>query len=151
MSDEKGSRAGALWSSGNVREKAERRTPFEREPQTDYVDPREYKAFELRDNAARLEIRRATQPSRFPAYSYLLDISYDRFHQSAFALVYTFMVVTVNGRNLEKVVHAINFGDCDAITEFDPKRHEKPAKGEPLIESIDIVTADEKIDAEMAR
>jgi hypothetical protein len=105
---------------------------------------RAYVAFKLRDGAERLQIIRATKPARFPAASYLLDISYDHFHQSAFSLIYTFMVVDVTGWNLEPVVHAINFGNCDNIREFDPRQHDHPGKGEPLIETINITAADEE-------
>ena len=104
---------------------------------------RAYVAFTVRDQAERLEINRAAAPTRFPATSYLLDISYDRFHQSAFTLVYTFMVVDVLGSNLGPVVQAISLGNCASITEFDKRQHDHPGEGEPLVDSIQITTADE--------
>jgi hypothetical protein len=63
---------------------------------------RAYVAFELRDNAERLHIVRATQPSRHPGYHYLADISEDHFHQSAFTLIYTFMIVEVTAGTLRR-------------------------------------------------
>jgi hypothetical protein len=75
----------------------------------------------------------------------LLDISYDHFQHSAFTLIYTFMIVEVTGWNLESVVHAINFGNCERITEYHAKLYDPPAQGEPLIEKIQITTADEKL------
>jgi hypothetical protein len=146
--DDDKSKLGRLWGAGTGREKeaqTDKVIPLERAPAADYVDPRQYKAFRLRDNANRLELRRKKDPSRFPSYQYLLDISYDRFHDSAFSLVFTFMIVYVEGSNLAEVVHAINFGDCGSLVEFDPKHHDKPAKGEAFIESIEIVTVDEKV------
>jgi hypothetical protein len=135
---------GKLWAGGREsRSAADTVMPLERHG---YAEPpdRSYVAFQLRNNAERLHIRRAKDPSRFPAYSYLLDISYDPFHQSAFTLIYSFMVVEVRGWNLEPVVHAISYGDCDRICEFDSRQYDKPAQGEPLIEFIEITVADEK-------
>ena len=80
----------------------------------------------------------------FPNYNYLLDISFDHHHQSAFTLIYTFMIVGVTGWNLWPVVHAISFGHCERILEFHPKLYDPPAKGEPIIEKIVITAMDEK-------
>ncbi len=55
------------------------------------------------------------------------------------------MIVEVTGWNLESVVHAINFGNCERITEYHAKLYDPPAQGEPLIEKIQITTADEKL------
>lgn len=139
---------GRLWSAGAPRKettKADKVLPMERPPDARAHADRTYRAFDLGDNATRLEIRRAAEPSRYPAYHYLLDMNADRFHQAAFSLVYNFMLVTVKGRNLAPVVHAISFGNCERITEFSAREHDKPDAGEPLIESIEFVTADEKI------
>src|ERR1019366_8497002 len=106
---------------------------------------RTYTAFDIRENAEPLHILRATEPSRFPSYNYLLDISFDHTHQSAFVLIYTFMIVEVEGWNLGPIVHAISFGNCERITQYHPKLYDAPAQGEPLIEKIQITTADEKL------
>ena len=142
---EKGGFGDRLW--GGARE------PREREPQTDdKVVPlkrppgdRAYVAFETSDRAERLHIVRAAGPSRFPSYSYLLDISFDHHLQSAFTLIYTFMIVEVTGRNLETVVHAIGLGKCNCFREYHPKLYDRPAEGEPFIEKITITAADEKL------
>src|SRR5277367_2776602 len=134
---------GRSWS-GTGREKGRRES--DRQPPLSPADDmplfnhdRAYRAFELRDNATRLHIQCATGPSRFPAYSYLLDIIYDHDYESIFTLVYSFMVVEVTGQNLWPVVHAINFGRCERIREFHKKLYDPPAKKEdPLIESIKI-------------
>jgi hypothetical protein len=101
-------------------------------------------AFELRDRAERLHIVRGAGPSRFPNYNYLLDISYDHHLQSAFTLIYTFMIVEVTGWNLWPIVHAISFGNCERIREFHPKLYDVPESGEPIIEKIQITAVDEK-------
>jgi hypothetical protein len=135
---------GKLWS-GRERE---------REPQPDDKvvplkrpagDDRAYLAFETSDRAERLHILRGAAPSRFPSYSYLLDISFDHHLQSAFTLIFTFMIVEVTGRNLEPVVQAIGMGKCQRISEYHPKLYDSPAEGEPLIEKIQITAADEKL------
>ena len=134
--------SGRLWSGEG--KKASTPSPMlSSSPRPEAKPDRAYVAFTVRDQAERLEINRAAAPTRFPATSYLLDISYDRFHQSAFTLVYTFMVVDVQGWNLEPVVDAISLGNCGCITEFDKHQHDQPGKGQPLIESIQITTVDE--------
>lgn len=152
---EKGGFAERLWSGGG-REKgqppeekvlplkppAELRHPSAPAYQQD--NDRAYVPFELRDRAERLHIVRGAAPSRFPNYNYLLDISFDHHLQSAFTLIYTFMIVEVTGRNLGPIVHAINFGNCERIREFHPKLYAPPVQGEPLIEKIQITAADEK-------
>ena len=107
--------------------------------QTEAPSDRVYQAFETHERAARLNIRCARIPSRYPGYNYLLDVIYDYDFSASFTLIYTFMVVEVKGRNLDPVVHAIAHGSCGRITEFHPRRHEKPAGDDPIIESVEIV------------
>jgi len=143
---------GRLWSGGSGRapqpdEKVLPMTPPEARQAAVPAehDDRAYVAFETREHAERLHIMRGAGPSRFPGYHYLLDISYDHHLQSAFTLIYTFMIVEVTGRNLGPIVHAVNFGNCERIREYHPKLYDPPAQGEPLIEKIHITTADEKL------
>jgi len=105
---------------------------------------RAYVAFETCDRAERLHIMRGAGPSRFPNYNYLLDISFDHHLQSAFSLIYTFMVVEVTGSNLGPIVHAVSLGTCARIREFHHKLYDPPAGTEPVIVKIQIVAADEK-------
>jgi hypothetical protein len=141
---------GRLWGSSVGRKeppKSDKVLPMERPPDSRMPADRAYHAFDLRDNAERLEIRRAAEPSRYPAYHSLLDMSDDRFHNAAFTLIYTFQAVTVKGRNLAPIVHAINFGECARITEFNTREYDKPDAGEPLIESIEFIAADAQLNA----
>ena len=108
-------------------------------------DDRTYGAFDTLDHPARLHIMRGAGPSRFPAYSYLLDMSFDHHLQSAFTLVYTFMIVEVTGRNLGPIVHAISSSKCERIREYHAKLYDPPGSGEPVIEKIVVTTADEKL------
>jgi len=139
---------GRLWSGVTQRKevpKADKVLPMERPPAPRKSDDRTYAAFDVRNRAKRLEICRAADPSRFPAYGYLLDISYDRFRQAAFSIIYTFMVVHVDGRNLNEVVRAISLGNAGRITEFNAREYDKPGAGEALIERIEIIAADEQL------
>jgi hypothetical protein len=131
---------GKLWS-GQQRERARQWLPEKLAPVKPEPEPedRSYTAFDVRDRADRIQLQRATEPSRFPAYSYLLDISFDHHLQSAFTLFYSFgMVVEVTGENLGPIVHAIHFGTCERIREFHTTLHDCPAAGEPLVKAITI-------------
>ena len=101
--------------------------------------PEKYMAFRLGKRRERLLIDRAAQPMRFPAYHELRDISFDQAYQQGFHLFFQAMTVTVMGKNLWPVVHAISSGRCAALYEYHAKLYPKPpAKGEPLIESIKL-------------
>jgi hypothetical protein len=109
------------------------------------VPDRTYEAYKNADRPHSLEIVRATQATRFPSYSYLLDVIYDRHLQSALTLVYTFMIVEIEGADLEAVAHSISDRKCERITEFDKKRYDAPASGDPIIKRIEVTAADEKL------
>lgn len=102
------------------------------------VGPRQYQAFETGDRPARLIIQCANGPSHSPAYGLLVNVIFDRRFASSVALAFNFMVVTVVGRNLAAMVHAINHHRCTTVTEFDPLAFDLPADGEPLIERIEV-------------
>jgi len=143
--------AGRLWGGGRepYSQPDEKVGPPEVPPAVRPAVPhdRAYVAFEIRECADRmhmLHIMRCAGPSRFPNYNYLLDISFDHHLQSAFTLIYTFMIVEVTGSNLWPVVDAISHGNCERIREYHPKLYDQPAQGEPLIEKVQITAADEK-------
>ena len=125
-----------LWSAGAPRERNEDKViPLAK---AGAAGDRSYVAFEIRANVSRLRIHRATQPSRFPNYNYLLDIVYDHDFQTVFTLIYSFMTVEVRGNNLDPVVHAISSGSCESIHEYHRNLYDKPADTEPLIEGITV-------------
>jgi hypothetical protein len=99
---------------------------------------RQYVAFRLGKRRERLRIDRATQPMRFPAYCYLVDIKFDSSQQIGFVMYFTSMTVEVLGKNLWPVVHAISSGRCEAIHEYHSKIYDAPPKGAPIIESIKL-------------
>jgi hypothetical protein len=134
---------GKLWSGGAAKEKAPRPAP---ERPADNVlplraDDRAYVAFELRDHANRLHIHCALQPSRYPAYSSLLDIIHDHDFDKVFTLIYSFMMVEVTGSHLGAIVHALSFGNCERIHEYHRKLYDPPEPNAPIIESITITSA----------
>ncbi len=120
--------------------------PRERSEEGSAVFPpnRVYAAFDASDRAERLHIVRANDMARRPAYYQLADMSEDVFKQSCFTLFYPFLIVEVYGSNLGPVMHAIGMGKCHRIREYSPKLYERPPKGEPLIERIEITDGSQK-------
>lgn len=122
-----------------------RKTGYEATPK----EPEKYLAYEAKDRVLRLKIRSVRAPVYSPGYHILLNLVYDGEHGTHFMLVYTVMMVLVRGRNLQKVVHAIENGMADYIQEYDPERWPKPDADAPLIESVLIkVTGDASADME---
>jgi hypothetical protein len=102
-------------------------------------EPETYAAFGGKDRVERLRIRRAMNMTRSPRYLHLHDIGYDGPFGKTFTLYYDHMVVMVRGKNLQTVVLALENGTADFIQEYHPDLWEKPADGEPIIESIEVV------------
>jgi hypothetical protein len=99
----------------------------------------EYAAFGTKDKVHRLRIRSAAELTHSPGYNLLLDVVYDGQKGTHFMLVYTVLMVLVQGRNLQKVIYAIENGMADHIQEFDAARWQRPAdEAAPVIESIEI-------------
>ena len=105
-------------------------------------NPHEYMAFDAKDRAARLKIRRASEddPTRSPGYHYLLDVVYSGHNVTHLVLLYTFLIVKVRGTNLQPIVTALELGTADFIQEFDAEKWPKPKDSKAtLIESIEVV------------
>lgn len=102
--------------------------------------PDEYVAFDAKDKVERLSIRYGKADCRTPSYGYLLDIAHDGKFGTRFVLYYSFMmVVTVDGKNLNPVIMAIQMGTAEFIQEYDPDRWPLPKDSKaPVIESIKI-------------
>lgn len=96
-----------------------------------------YAAYDSKDKLTALDIRLADGTARTPSYAYLLDIIYGRKRYSGFVLVFSFMVVTVHGRNLKPVVQALKLRKCEFIEEWS-REFEAPENDDPVIESIKI-------------
>jgi hypothetical protein len=100
--------------------------------------PEEYAAFGTKDHVQRLRIRSAAAPINSPGYNILLNVVSDA-QGTNFILVYTILMVLVRGRNLEKVVFAIENGMADFIQEFDAAKWQKPKDATAaFIESIEV-------------
>ena len=58
-------------------------------------------------------------------------------------LVYTVLMVLVRGKNLQKLVFAIENGHADYIQQFDPARWQKPTEADAtIIDSIEVKVTD---------
>jgi hypothetical protein len=102
-------------------------------------EPEEYVAFATKDKVRRLRIRSASAMTHSPGYNLLLDVVSDGEHGTNCILVFTILLVMVQGKNLQKMVFAIENGMADCIQEFDPERWEKPKDATAaFIESIEI-------------
>jgi hypothetical protein len=101
-------------------------------------EPEKYLAFETKDKVFRLRIRGADDSIYAPGYNILLNLLYDK-QGTHFILTYSVMMVLVRGKNLQRVVFAIENGMADYIQEFDFKRWPEPTDATaPFIESIDV-------------
>jgi hypothetical protein len=99
----------------------------------------EYVAFGTKDKVNRLRIRSVMAPVNSPGYHILLNVVYDGEYGTNFVLLYTVLMVLVRGKNLQKVVFAIENGQADFIQEFDPDKWQKPTDANAaIIESIEI-------------
>ena len=99
----------------------------------------EYVAFGTKDKVNRLRIRSVMAPVNAPGYHILLNVVYDGEYGTNFVLLYTVLMVLVRGKNLQKVVFAIENGQADFIQEFDPDKWQKPTDANAaIIESIEI-------------
>lgn len=97
-----------------------------------------YQAFEAKDRLKRLDIRHSGGMWHSPAYAYLLDIMTDGERGKEIALLYSFMLVKIRGKNLHPVTLALQNNGCAFIQDFDAKKFTTPPQGEPIIDSIEI-------------
>lgn len=97
-----------------------------------------YEAFAAKDKLQRLDIRcRHGGLAHAVAYSYLLNISYNRKDYNEIFITVSGLTVMVKGRGLQPVVDALRMNLCEFIQEFDPEEFAPPADpNAPLVESI---------------
>ena len=99
----------------------------------------DYVAFGTKDKVGRLRVCCALPLVHSPSYNLLLDVVSDGKFGTNFVLVFTVLLVMVKGKNLQKMVFALENGMADYIQEFDPERWEKPKDDTAaFIESIEI-------------
>jgi hypothetical protein len=103
----------------------------------------EYAAFGTKDKLTRLRIRTASGLTHSPGYNLLTNIVYDGPEGTHFILVYTTLTVLVQGRNLHKMVFAIENAMADFIQEFNSGRWQKPTDADSaFIETIEVKVRD---------
>src|SRR5271163_1988342 len=101
-------------------------------------EPEKYAAFDTKDKVFRLRIRGADDSIYAPGYNILLNLHYDK-QGTHFILTYSVLMVLVRGKNLQKVIFAIENGMADFIQEYDPDKWQKPTDAAaPLIEFIEV-------------
>lgn len=117
-----------------------RKTPITpKEAITEPTESEGYMAFGAKNKAHRLRICSTTNLVHSPGYNLLLDVVSDGEHGTNCILVYTVLLVMVRGKNLQKMVFAIESGMAEFIQAFDPDRWEKPKdETAAFIESIEI-------------
>ena len=102
-------------------------------------EPDEYLAFGTKDKVRRLRIRSGATMTHSPGYNLLLDVVSDGQEGTHFILVYSILMVMVQGKNLQKIVFAIENGMADYIQAFDAERWQKPTDANAaVIDSIEI-------------
>jgi hypothetical protein len=107
------------------------------------TETNEYVAFGVRDKVHRLRIRSLTSPVNSPGYNLLLNVVYDGEQGTNFMLVYTVLMVLVRGKNLQKLIFAIENGHADYIQQFDPAKWQKPTEADAaMIDSIEVRATD---------
>jgi hypothetical protein len=106
-------------------------------------DGDEYAAFGTKDKVHRLRICSLSEPVHAPGYNMLLDVVSDPKGGTYCILVFTVLLVKLQGANLQKMVFAIENSMCDFVQEFDSERWQKPTAADaPLIESIEVRITD---------
>ena len=106
---------------------------------TEASDEDKYTAFGTKDKVRRLRIRSRKYEVNSPGYNILLNVIYDAPQGTFCILVYSILQVNVKGRNLQKLVWAIENDMADFIQEFDPKQWSEPKDlTAPFIDSIEM-------------
>ena len=120
-----------------------RRTPSKPVGRVVPTDGNEYVAYGTKDKVHRLRIRSLAAPVNSPGYNILLNVVYDGEQGTHFMLVYTVLMVLVRGKNLQKLVFAIENGHADFIQQFDPAKWQKPVEADAtIIDSIEVKITD---------
>lgn len=103
-------------------------------------DPLHYAAYGITDrNQERLEIRRVLGAWHAPGYRYLMDVVYNAHQGSELVLTYSFMAVTIAGRNMQPIMAAILEGTCAFIQDYHEQEFTPPDKDTPIITKIELL------------
>jgi hypothetical protein len=75
------------------------------------------------------------------SYAQLREFEYNGPDATCITLYFAVRVVTVRGRNLDRLVLGLHSRALALVERFDPKRHEMPSDDAPVIESIETAAA----------
>jgi hypothetical protein len=118
---------------------AEFRRPGDPPPPPKETGPEPYEAFKaVNRRQIRVHIRPVGSPGERMTYGYLHRIVDDEGQDEQLALVFSFAVVILRGRNLYAVAEALDEERCQWVQQWDPERWPMPPQDKPLIESIAI-------------
>jgi hypothetical protein len=98
----------------------------------------EYVAFGVKNSVLRLRIRDKKRAAQSPDYKLLTNVVSD-FEGTHIILIYTFLIVEIHGKNLQKLVFALESGVADFIQEFNPALWQKPVDASAAI--IDAIAS----------
>lgn len=101
----------------------------------------EYEAFRIgqrRQN--RLEIRQCLSPHHTPSYFHLLDIIPNGFFGTEIVLIYTFLIVEIQGKNLRPLYDSLKAGNCEYIQDFHENVFLPADPKKPFIDSIKVTS-----------
>jgi hypothetical protein len=98
-----------------------------------------YEAFGTKDKAFRFDVRCASGVAHSLAYTYLLNIAYDRRHYSAVFLTVSGLTVTIKGKALRPIVDALKLHTCEYIQAYDAGEFtEALDPASPYVQSIEV-------------
>lgn len=114
-------------------------------PQDDDGVYHAYKAVDRKQR--RLLIRPVSTAWEWATYQYLLRVVVDPTGRRL-ALIFSFMAITLKGRNLVQIAEAVADERCDFIQQFDGKRWQEPADQQAaFVESIEFITKEAPMSA----
>lgn len=103
-------------------------------------DPHHYEAFVPGERGQEiLEIRPMLGIWQTPSYRYLMNMLFNSVSGTGMVLIFSFVVVKIQGRNLDAVYQAIRDRACACIQEYDPTAFSPPDTDAPVITQIEIV------------
>lgn len=79
-----------------------------------------------------------------PSYRYLMNTLFNSVSGTGIVLIFSFVVVKIQGRNLDTVYQAIRDRTCACIQEYDPTAFSPLDTDAPVITQIEIDIREEK-------
>ena len=109
--------------------------------------PVEYQAFSAKNKVRRLRIHDGPDSTSSPGYNILVNVWSNGKLGTSIVLVYTIMTVFVQGKNLQKLVLALEDDMASYIQPFDPERWPAPnEENAAFIESIVVKVGGDALD-----